>query len=254
MARLYCTLEEVKRVLRSIGVRESKIRFSNAFKELSNNPDNVGSVSLSGVSFLSSFADHEQFEFTFTDATSFDVVGDVTGTIGSGVRTSEFIATGKFTVPVANWSGGSQSGDIVSITSNSDISDDDGEDFVEDASQKINGSLRKVFGNLSSLSFTDSTSTDVIPDEIQYAAKRLAAYEIFTSVYSGVATEEESPVINWKRMAEESVNDYISSVPKTGPRWRSRDGLITKVGVPGVGEGEIDLEPTTAPTNKDFQR
>lgn len=254
MSRLYCTLSEVKRVLRSVGVKESKIRFSDAYKELSAESDNVGTVSLSGVTFLSSFADHESFEFTFTDSTSFDVVGDVTGTIGSGERTSEFTATGRFTVPVANWSGVSQSGDVCNITSNSDISDDDGEGFVEDASKKINGKLRKVFGDLSSLSFTDSTSTDTIPDEIEYACSRLAAYEIFTSVNAGVSIDEVSPVGQWRKMAEESVDDYTSSVPKTGPRWRSRDGLLTEVGVKGVGEGLIDTEPITASKNKDFKR
>jgi len=247
-------LADAKRVLRSVGVRESKIRFSEAYKELGPDQANLGSVSLSGATFLSSFADHEQFTFAFTDSTSFDVVGDVTGTIGSGNTLELFTATGRFEVPIANWSGVAQAEDRVYITSNSDISDDDGENFIEDISKKINGELRRIFGDITTLTFMDSTSTETIPDDIQYAASRLTAYEIFTSVHAGVSIDEESPVRGWRKAAEESIEGYISSTPGVGPRWRSRDGLFTKIGVADVGEGEIDTEPIVAAKNKDFQR
>jgi len=250
--RVYCELEDVKRLLRTKGVRESRVRFSSSYKELKENSSNNGSISLSGVSFLDSFASHETFSFTFTDTTSFDVTGDMTGTIGSGTVIEIFTSVGKFTVPVANWSGSAQSGDICYITSNSDVSEDDGHEFIVDATRFINSKLQRAFGSLSKLSFTDSTSVEV-PDGVVYACIRYTAYEIFNSVFAPSSTDEISPVERWKTMADEALGTYLEGTGD-GPRWRARSSLITELGVEGVGEGVIDIEIVTDATNKDFER
>jgi hypothetical protein len=39
-----------------------------------------------------------------------------------------------------------------------------------------------------------------------------------------------------------------------GPRWRARASLITEIGVEGVGEGIIDLDPLSSTENEDFDR
>jgi len=252
LIREYCVLDDVKRVLRSVGSRESRIRFSEAYKDLKANGENSGTIFLSGVNFDSCYADHETFTFTFTDSTSFDVVGDVSGDIGSGTTKALFSVTNKFTVPIAKWAGSADAGDEYYITANSDISDDDADGFIQDARKFINAELARIYGGLDNVSFIIDPSEE-IPQPISYACIRYACYEIFSSVFAGSSIEEESPVKSWKNMADEAMEKYVSS-RGSGPRWRARDSLITDVGVPGVGEGELDIETVATSSNKDFRR
>ena len=48
MSRIYCELSDVKRLLRSVINRESKIRFSEAYRGLKTDPGNSGNISLNG--------------------------------------------------------------------------------------------------------------------------------------------------------------------------------------------------------------
>jgi len=252
LIREYCTLDDVKRILRSAGSRESRIRFTDAYKDLKAKSDNTGTIFLSGVNFESSFADHETFTFTFTDSTSFDVIGDVAGDIGSGTIQSTFTATDKFTVPTSKWTGLADTDDEYYITSNSDISDDDADGFIQDSRKFINAELARIFGDLDSVSFI-SDPAENIPQPVSYACMRYASYEIFNSVFAGVSLDEETPVQKWKDMADEAMKKYVTSTG-VGPRWLARDSLITELGIPGVGEGEIDIKTITAAKNKDFRR
>lgn len=249
--RLYCTLDDVKRLLRATGVKESRVRFSSAYKDLKAKSDNSGSVFLKSVNFLSSYNGHETFTFTFTDSTSFDVVGNITGNLGSGTLYSKFTAIGKFTCANENWSGRAQAGDEYYITANSDVSDDDGEGFIEDAGRFINSFLKKTYGTLPD--FTVYGSTETIPDAVVYACMRYAAYEIFNSIFAGAILDEGTPVQRWKDMADEAMSDYSVS-GGDGPRWRARDSVIVEIGVKGVGEGIIDIETISTASNKDFKR
>ena len=252
LLREYCILDDVKRILRSAGSRESRIRFSESYKDLKAKSDNSGNIFLSGVNFESSFSDHETFTFTFTDSTSFDVVGDVSGDLGSGTIQNTFTATNKFTVPSTKWTRIADTDDEYYITSNSDISDDDADGFIQDARKFINAELARIFGGLDNVSFISDPAED-IPQPISYACMRYASYEIFHSVFAGTSIDEASPVQKWKDMADEAMEKYKSS-SGSGPRWKARDSLITELGVPGVGEGEIDIKTITAAKNKDFER
>lgn len=253
VGRLYCTLEDTKRILRSLLNRESRIRFSSAYRNLSSDSGNTGTISLSGVSFKDEFAEHETYTFEFTDSTSFDVTGDVVGDIGSGTVTSEFEASGRFSIPVSNWSGSANTGDKVYITSASDMSNDDGHDFVADATKKINSKLGSVYGDLSNVSFSDSTSEE-IPDAISFACSRYAAYFIFNSVFAGMNTaNDESPVKNWKTEADEAINDYLSG-KGSGPRWRSRSIRVQEIGIEGINDGIIEIDDLTDAKNKEYFR
>lgn len=251
MPRAYCELSDVQRLLRAQGPRESRVRFSNSYKDLKSNSSNTGNKQLSGVTFLSSYSGNETFTFSFTDSTSFSVVGDVGGSVGSGVSNSTFTAANKFTIPSSNWTGLASSGDEVYITSNSDMSDDDGDDFILDSSRFINSKLKKSFGDLPN--FTEEISSEDIPDSVVYAAMRYAAYEIFHSIFAGSSIDEESPVQKWKEMADEALNDYVET-GGDGPRWRARESLIVEIGVEGVGEGTLDIETVSTSKNHDFKR
>ena len=250
--REYCDLDSVKRLLRSAGPRESRVRFSEAYKDLKADEDNAGSVGLTGVSFNSAYGGHEEYTFTFTDSTSFDVVSDVLGAVGSGERTSLFTISNTFSVPVANWTGGSVANDKIYISSNSDMSDDDADGFIVDARRYINAQLETSFGDLDSVPFLSDSSLE-IPEGIVYACMRYAAYEIWSAIFAGVEIDEASAVGKWKKMADSSVGQYVSG-KGTGPRWRARSSLITEVGVVGVGEGKIITDPLTNPSNEDFKR
>lgn len=250
MSDMYCSLNDVKRLLRSLANRESKIRFSSAYRDLKEDSNNTGTIYLSGVDFSTSFADHDTYTFEFIDSTSFSVTSDILGTLGSGDRFSTFSSTGKFSVPSSNWTGYALAGDKVYITAASDISDEDGEKFIEDSTKKIKGKLLEKFGSVDDFPFEISS----VPDQINYACIRYTAYDIFNSMFAGMSTENgESPVEFWKNDADEALFSYLSSHGK-GPVWKSRPVQVDTIGIEGIGDGEIDLRNLTDPKNKEYKR
>jgi len=253
MARIYCDLDQVKRLLRSGGTREAKVRFSDGYRDLKSDEGNAGNISLSGVTFDDAWAGHEDFTFEFTDSTSFDVVGNVVGSLGSGTIQASFTSANKFTIPSSNWSGIAEIGDKWYISSVSDISNDDGDDFIGDNVKRINAKLEKVFGSLSSIDFYTTPSIS-IPDAVEFACIRYTAYDIWNSIYSGqIPPGESSPVEIWKKAADEVMDNYTYG-HGSGPRWRSRDSLVTEMGVEGVGDGILEIDNLTDAANKDYLR
>ena len=249
---LYCSISDVKRLLRSIPGRESKVRFSSAYKGLLSDDGNNGDIALSGVTFNAGFSGHETFTFEFTDSTTFDISGDVLGNLGSGDRFTDSTSSDNFLVPSANWSGAAQTGDKVYITADSDLSDDDGTGFIEDATRKINAELETRYGSLDNIAYYDD-ATETIPDGVVFACIRYAAYEIFNSLYAGMAREGESPVEGWNKSASETLDKYLAG-KGLGPRWRSRALLVTELGVEGVGDGIIKIDELSDAKNKEYTR
>jgi len=252
MLRVYCSLSDVKRLLRSVSNRESKIRFSEAYRNLQADNSNNGTIALSGVIFNDSFADHENYTFTFTDSTSFDVIGDLVGNIGSGNKLDSFEAEERFIVPSANWSGEALPGDKYYITSASDVSNDDGHAFIVDSTKRINARLEKIYGVLDSCAFYDSTSEE-IPDAINFACVRYTAYDIFNSVFAGVSPDDISPVRRWKIAAEDTLDEFLTGHGK-GPIWKSRPVMVTELGTAGVSTGIVDLGNLTDSQSKKYTR
>ena len=252
MLRVYCSLEDVKRLLRSLANKESKIRFSEAYRSLEPDSGNTGDIALSGVNFVDSFAEHETYTFTYADSTSFTVVGDVLGNVGSGNRFETFTATDKFSVPSANWSGSAIAGDMYYITAASDMSNDDGHQFLVDSTRRIDARLERIYGGLNNVGFYDSTSVE-IPEAINFACSRYTAYDIFNSVFAGLSSDEVSPVQRWKDSAESTLKSYLSG-HGTGPRWKSRGLEVTNLGVPSRNDGVQDLSELTDPQNKIYNR
>lgn len=254
MSRIYCSLDEVKRLLRSVSNRESKIRFSEAYRNLKADSSNVGTVSLSsgGIIFNDKFAEHETYTCEFTDSTSFSVVGDVLGELGSGTRTADLTLANRFQITTSAWTGGSVAGDKIYFTSASDMSNEDGYQFVVDSTKRINSYLERTFGSLSNVPFYASVSID-IPDGISFACIRFTAYDIFNSVYAGLATDQVSPVQRWKDSAEETLKQYTSGHGK-GPMWMSRPLEVNKIGVISINDGVIDVDNLTDSKNKVYDR
>jgi len=252
LSRIYCEIEDVKRLLRSLRNRESKIRFSEAYRDLKANSNNSGSISLSGVSFKENYAGHETFTFEFSDSTSFSVIGDVIGALGNGTIIEDLEIENYFTVPSENWSGLAEEGDKWYITSASDISNSDGHDFIVDATRRINARLERTYGTLSNVSFYDSTSVE-LPDAIEFSCIRYTAHDIFHSVYAGIMQEGETIVENWKNSAEDTLEQYLLGHGR-GPVWRSRASTIHEIGIEGVKGGIIEIDELTDPKNKQYER
>jgi len=212
----------------------------------------LGSIALGEVTFDNSFAGHETFTFGFTDSTSFSVEGNIVGNLGVGTTQAKFTSRNRFSVITSNWSGIAQTGDEYYITASSDISDEDGEDFITDATRMMNAYLERKYGSLDDVDFYNDTSI-VVPEAIQFACIRYAAFDIFNSIHAGISIEGESPVERWKIQAEETFSEYLSGHGK-GPVWKSRASTITELGIEGVKDGVIDIDELSDAKNKQYER
>ena len=252
MSRLYCSLTDVKRLLRSVVNRESKVRFSEAYRDLKMGSSNRGSITLKGALFSNAHSSHETYTFEFSDSTSFSVIGDVVGYKGEGVIQETFHIEEVFDVLSSSWSGLAEEGDKCYLTTASDISNDDGHDFIVDTTNRINARLESVYGTLESISYYDSTSEDV-PGGIDFACIRMTAYEIFNSIHAGSFPDDNSPVNKWLTAAKEVLDFYIAGHGR-GPVWKSREALITQLGNEKVGKGVIEIDNLPDATNKRYER
>jgi hypothetical protein len=232
MARAYCTATQVKRLLRTA---TQKVKTSESYRDLSYNSGNSGSIRLGAVSFLDSYVGNERFDITFSDATSFEVVGETSGVIGTGTRNSTF-SCAYFTIASSDWSGVAQVDDVVYFISNSNVSNDDIVGFIDDATNYINNRLGVVFGDSTHIPWAFDYSVG-IPGGLQFAAIRFTAYDIFSSVIAGEDIDQESPVYEWLRRAEKAIDDFINWYQKEGftgtARWRSRDVIFKEIGIEG---------------------
>jgi hypothetical protein len=204
------------------------------------------------VSFSDAFAEHETYTFEFTDSTSFTVTGDIVGHMGSGTRTAEFLLANQFTIEASFWEGSADTGDKIYLTSASDISNHDGHEFVVDSTKRINAYLTKIYGTLDSVTFYDDTSVE-IPDGVEFACVRYAAFDIFNAVYAGMSEPGKEMVPMWKETANATLQAFVSG-HGSGPRWKSRISLITTLGVEKVGEGLIEIDNLPDATNKKYER
>ena len=244
MARAYCTATQVKRLLRTA---TKKVKTSESYRDLSYNSDNSGSIRLGAVSFLDSYVGDERFDITFSDATSFEVVGETIGNLGTGTRNATF-SCAYFTIASSDWTGVAQANDIVYFISNSNISNDDVDGFIDDATNYINNRLGVVFGDSTNIPW-EADLTIAIPGGLQFAAIRLTAYDIFSSILAGEDIDQESPVYEWLRRAEKAIDDFILWYQKEGftgtARWRSREVLFKDLGIDGLDtqnyDGELDV-------------
>lgn len=249
MARDYCDLTNVKRLLRTAN---RKINTSEAYKDLGYNSDNVGTIILTAVTIEESYADHERFTATFSDSTSFVVSGEESGYLGTGSIGSLFSCS-RFSIDSTSWTGTPGSNDVVYFVSDSDVSTDDAEAYIGDASNFIRNKLGELFGDSTNIPW-ETELTLAIPDGLVFAAIRLAAYYIFSSAMAGTVINQEAPIIYWYREGLQAIDDFLAWYKKEtqagSPRWRSREVLFKEIGISGLEEDVIDLtEDTTLDTS-----
>jgi len=243
MARAYCTLAEVTRILR---VAAKKVRTSEAYRDLGYNRDNGGTVRLTAVTFLDSYVGAERFEVTFSDATNYEVNGEDIGYLGEGQIDQDFSCS-YFSISTDQWSGTPVADDRVHFISCSNVSTDDATAFIAGVSKWVNNQLGVAYGDSSNIPWESDLSVS-IPEALNYAASYRSAYEIFSSVFAG-ADLDESPVEKWNRIAEDTVERFIKWKEEEGvesaPRWKSREIFFDELGVDGVGKGAMDVTSDT---------
>jgi hypothetical protein len=244
MARPYCTVEDVRRILRSA---QKKVRTSEAYRELGYNIGNAGTIRLNAITFQESYAGTERFEIAFSGSTSFEVTGETLGYLGIG-DTGSIFTTSQFAIDSTNWSGSAVNGDIVYFTSCSNISTDDVEAFIDGVSGGfINNTLGTIYGDSTNIPWEADYNVSV-PEVLKYVAEFKSACEIFRSVYAG-SELDESPVESWCLTAKNALQEFIAWYEEANveslPRWRSHDTLINTYGVEGEFEGAIDKTTDT---------
>lgn len=251
MARAYCTLDEVKRVLRTAA---KKVRTSEAYRNLDYNRDNNGSVRLKGVTILDSYVGSERFEIEFSDTTNFEVTGEEAGFLGTGSMLSDFTCS-YFTISPSQWQGVASAGDRVSFITNSNISTDDATAFVNGVSKWINNQLGVPYADSTNIPWEADLAIS-IPDPLNYAAIYRSAYEIFSSIFAG-AELDDTPVAEWKRIADEVVSKYVQwyeeEQTESSPRWMSREIFYDELGISGVGKGLMNVR-TDSEKDKEYTR
>jgi hypothetical protein len=256
MARAYCTAAQVKRLLRTA---TKKIKSSEAYRDLSYNTGNSGTVRLGSVTFLDSYVGDERFDITFSDSTAFEVVGEEIGNLGSGTVGVTF-SCAFFTIAPGNWSGVAQAGDVVYFISNSNISNDDIGEFITDSGNYINNRLGILFGDSTNIPW-EADLTLGIPGGLQFAAIRLTAHDIFSTILAGEDIDQESPVYDWYRRAEKAIDDFIKWYQTEGftglARWRSRETIFKEIGISGQETQNYAEEINTdddVTTDESFER
>jgi len=235
----YCTLANVKRILRVLDVssdNQHKIRFSDSYTLPESYSSNSGDCTLSGIDTIDTgYAGSEFWKIVFDSPTQFTLYRDEEGVISDGVGypAANFLSTSDIIgINTTSWDGTPVAGDKIKFKTNSNISSDDAEEFIADADAIIDGQLNKYI-KTTSLPFT------TVPALIARASMYLTANLIFTSVFSTLNTEQVPTIIRrWYTFSGDLVKTYIESIASKGNhkylsygRFVSRDMLFDKVGI-----------------------
>jgi hypothetical protein len=236
----YSDVDEVKRLLRILEPatnNQFKIRLSNSHTIPEVYSTNTGTCVLKKITTIKTdYVGSELWHITFSSPTAFTLyrgdglnVPDGTGVIGSSFTSTSTVIT----IAAAEWAGTPVATDQIKFRTDSNISEDDADSFIEDADEIINGLLSE---------FLDSTNvpfTSTIPTGIIKASTYYAANLIFTSVYATMNTDEVPQIVRgWANFARNLVNMYIESIAgkeirkySRYARFASRKPLFDKVGV-----------------------
>ena len=251
----YSDLDDVKRLLRVLANQSNnqhKVKFSGSYKLPKNYSTNSGDGVLTGLTTIrTDYAGSEFWHIKFTSGTAFTLYrGEDDNTIdGTGDTSTDFTSTsGIISINTGVWSGTPVTDDQFSWYTDSNISEDDGDEFINDADAIINGILQEMI----SVTYVPFTST--IPDLIRRASMYLGANLIFMSVFSNLDTEDlPSLVRRWFSLGKDFVTKYLESIPaaaqlyyKRYGRFASREPLFEKIGVTEASgiegfKGEINV-------------
>jgi len=210
----YCKLDDTKRLLRVLSVagnNQHKVKFSGSYTIPKAYSSNTGSGILKGISsIVDSYAGSELWHITFSSSTAFTLYrGEGTSTPdGTGTISSSFTSTsGIITIAAAQWAGTPITGDQFKFRTDSNISEEDGIGFLEDANEIINGMA---------LEFIDDQYVPFVspPSLLKRACQYIGASVIFTSVFSNLNTDQVPTLVRrWYNQGKNFVKLYLESIP-----------------------------------------
>lgn len=260
----YSTLDDIKRLLRILAVSGSnqhKVRFSNSYTLPEAFSGNDGSGILSGITLpKTDYAGSEYWWINFTSSTDFTLYRSDNDSVpdGSGDTSSTFTSTsGIISITSSHWAGTPLTDDRFKFRTDSNISDDDGDEFIIDADTLLNGMMQDSIGS------TNVPFLGTIPDLIRRASMYVTANLIFTSVFSNLNTDQVPTLVRrWYNLGRSLIELYKESIAgqrlmyyvKYG-RFVAREPLLVKVGIAeasGVGGMKGEVEAINVSYDEDY--
>ena len=260
----YCSLDDVKRLLSVLsnasGNNQYKIRFSDAYEIPKSFSSNTGTGMLLGISDIAtSYAGSEYWWIEFSSGTAFTLYRgeDNNSPDGTGSTSASFTSTsGVITIGTDMWAGTPQTGDKFKFRTDSNISSDDADEFINDADAIIEGRLHELID-------TDELDFSVVPVLISRASMYQSANMIFAAVFSNLNTEDIPPAIRrYSTISSDMVKTYLGSLSGVrirkavkAPRFISREPIFVKVGIAeaqGVEDLPGEIETVNVEYDEDF--
>lgn len=261
----YVPFSDVDRIL-STG--EKRIGFSDSWKNLKAGR-NTGDIMLDALTIFPTYAGHQRFTITFSDATNFSVTVSKDRTIeptniGSGIVGSDFTSTDEtLFIPSSGWSGTAVANDTITFETDSAMSITDAMEFIREAEYFVDAILEANLPYQLTKDLYHRFNYNSVPKAIRFATSRFAAFFIYTTIYNeqqfpGMPSsihditvpllKRSEDLSTWPKQAMLALHKFIEKYesffdPESGegrttsPRWWSSDTLFDGQGVYGVGEG-----------------
>jgi hypothetical protein len=268
----YTGLDQIKRILRSLS--GEKVRFSDSVTEVrvidAQNKSNLNiafnynqlitSPSYSGNRILQLiFEDGENFKAYDLDPKIKRQLLLSSGDVNNDYTTPD----GMFTVPSTIWGGTPVAGDRVEISFSAHLSDENGNEYIEDAEVMIDMMLSSngihflpldQDGNLiSNRIFTQAN----VPEAVKVATSYLASYLIYTNIFAEMYQDKDvaqtSFLNRWERTSEKLMRKYIEEKGMRAPRVLAFPWNIDKIGDTTEGPGLSGRTTNFAEINRDAQ-
>lgn len=250
----YTDLSQVKRVLRSSS--GEKVRFSDSLVDVTTGKQGAGGklvptidieFNYSLVQTGSSFDGDYLLKFLFSDSENFKALQVdqkirrelllSTGSVNSDYSTPD----GLITVPAACWGGTIETDSVVQLRFDSHMSDDDANQYIEDAEAIIDAMIENEGVNYVVNGNTRVFQVGSVPEQVKVATTYLTAYMIFTDTFADFYKDKDevrySFIGRWKKRAEDLLKDYMRAAGRRPPKVLAFPSFIDKFGDPDVGPG-----------------
>lgn len=180
---------------------------------------------------------------------------------GADINSDYTTPDGLLTIKSEAWFGVIETGDIVELTFDPHISDNDVLKYIEDTEVEIDAMLTSLGVDIlkegeTRLFDPSAVPPRPIPPQIQVAATYLTAYYLFTDLFVRIYKQTDPDFTysgRWKKRAENYINNYIKEKGLVPPRAMAFPMFIDKAGVEGVGPGSSKMVEDMDEINRDAQ-
>lgn len=263
----YTDLDDIKRILRSSD--REVVRFSDSLTDIrvkSSDSNRAIGFDDSQVVVDPSFDAKLSIAFKFSSDTEFNVwwvdrSRNEDLLISANQLKSDDYTTpnGMIVFPSDCWIGDFDDGDVITITFDPHMSNEDAERYMKDAEVEIDSILAA-----NQIRFFQETSggdnfypiAAEVPPPVAVAASYLAAYYIFTDVFLTVLKDggaDGTYAGRWKGRAEKYIKNFMEAEGYSPPLALAFPKYIDKFGVPGEGPGMGGLTDSLQEIERDAE-